>query len=337
MLIKHHFFVVLVLFSTAGCLVESQRPPRGPPPTTTTPPSTCEEKSNCWDQCFINPPQEVHKNAYMQIYRAAIGIRNLFSPSIKSYGSAYLMDADVAAFKDAVEHEATYRYQRHLASIVAMVQPADGEEDCKGFCASKFHHNLAYYSHDWPCKDRCQAHSFFNNDPGMTSYTFNSQPSFIRGSERLSEFCFKRHKGCMGCATQNELLISFVNSGVHQSKPPSSVCGGNPYYCATINVNSAPHITSVRRWDSIGVTGPIYHLPSTASYRYAASEIAKCMNEKCCTRSQQSAAAEEVDSRQRAKTLQTFSYVDTSSKQVYSYSGTLEDFKRLVLIRYGIH
>lgn len=313
---------------------------------------TCEP--NCWEKCFMNPPNsQTYKNAYMEIYRAAVGIRNMYAPCFKPHGTAYMMDADVPTSGSGTTASSLYWYQRQLASIVAMVQPVG--DNCNPFCTSKFFRNFAWYAHNWPCKDRCQAWSFFQKNTGMTSYTPNQawqqQPSWVRGGEILSKLCFDRpnlngHK-CMKC-TKNELLIAFTNSPIYPA--PSSVCGGNPYQCAAIGVHPANHANM----DSWAKTGPAYHLPSTSVYRYAASRISRCMYYQCCRykvpntwtpkpkfpasvnpgrfvsgRSMEK-EVEEIDDLEDRESEQVFNYMNSKDERLQEFKGTLDGFNAII-------
>ena len=189
------------------------------------------------------------------------GIQNLYAPCFKPHGTAYMMDADVPSggFTPYMSSYTLYRYQRKLATIIAMTQPVGDE--CNPFCANKFYRNWAYYSHSWPCQDRCEAYNFFNSQ-SMSSFRSNkfwkTQPSWVRGGEILADVCFNQNKNrkgheCMECAN-NELLISFTNSPIYPT--PSANCGSK-YYCAAIGINPATY-ENMDQWDK--TSGPVFHV-----------------------------------------------------------------------------
>jgi len=340
---KKKHLIILLLVTTFATLASSCCNENG-----------CNCEPNCWEKCFMNPPtgpnvNPAYRHAYMEIYRAAVGIRNLYAPCFKPHGTAYMMDADVPHVPGTSESQ-TYLYQRQLASIVAMVQPVG--EDCNPFCASKFHNSFAWYAHSWPCQSRCEAYRFFQENPGMTSFNYQAAPSWVGGGEILSKLCFNRpqydgHK-CMDC-TKNELLIAFTNSAIIPSAP--SVCGGNSYNCATIGVSPAAYI-NMDAWTN---SGPAYHLPNTVEYRSAASRISKCLHTQCCSyvtpnnwtkkptlagvltnpdKSKSRAFEMEKDEELDRHNQQTFSYLDKKADQgglAKEFRGTLEEFNEKVL------
>jgi len=312
--------------------------------------NSCTCEPNCWEKCFMNPPDS-QKNAYLEIYRMAIGIRNLYAPCFKPHGTAYMMDSNVPSGVPGVSPFSLFFYQRQLASIVAMVQPVG--DDCNPFCTSKYYRNFAWYAHSWPCKSRCEAHKFFTSDISMQSFQANQQqqsPSWVGGGEILSRLCFDAphpngHE-CMNC-TKNELLIAFTNSPMWTFPP--GVCGGDPYHCAAVGTGTA----NWNNMDTWADSGPAYHLPHDVFYRAAARAISDCMKTQCCDNSTpnnwwtlqpvkgRSIDSEDENSSDRAAVEDNFSYLDSGNAgakppndgKVKEFKGTFTDFKRKVLDR----
>lgn len=192
----------------------------------------------------------------------------------------------------------------------------------------------------------------------MRTYSVNNSPSWVRGGEILSRLCFNRPylKGheCMKC-TENELLIAFTNSQIYPA--PSASCGGNPYHCAAIGVNPAQQANM----DTWANTGPAYHLPSTPSYRKAASLIASCLYRQCCSYAikptwptskpklpwgrsidQEEEDLDDLEDRRGPFKLkqaaEIFEYMDPKSeKSPKTFKGTFDQFNAQVLKRNGVN
>jgi len=300
---------------------------------------TCEP--NCWEKCFMDPPNNnANKNAYMEIYRAAIGIRNLYAPCFKPHGTAYMMDSDVPSSTATEPAADLYQYQRHLASIIAMVQPVG--DSCNPFCASKFYQRFAYYSHGWPCMDKCEAWQFFNSDSQAAAFRPNQnwrskdEWSWVGGGEILADICFNYNEQrpgheCMKCS-KNELLVAFTNSPV--MPVPGNYCGGNPFQCAAIGI--AP--SNLMNLDAWANTGPAYHLPSNPLYMKAAGRIAKCMYKHCCskkftTKNTWWSPSKTPLSRQ-TNGEQVYEYTTPDFETTLQFKGSFEEFNEKILRRF---